>query len=104
VLITPLLAAALAALFVIALLRSRRPRAGGRPRRRGPGAGAAGAVYELLNEDRRRALEIIVEERAEATDPEHRDGNLPDLEYPTGRGKASPRDPSSRATSSRGPL
>jgi hypothetical protein len=78
VLITPLLAAGLAALFVIAFLRSRRARAGGRPRRRGPGAGAAGAVYELLNEDRRRALEIIVEERAEATDPEHKDGNLPD--------------------------
>ena len=58
-----------------------------RPRRRGPGAGAAGAVYELLNEDRRRALEIIVEERAEATDPEHKDGNLPDLEQPTGDGK-----------------
>jgi len=54
---------------------------GGRPRRRGPGAGAAGAVYDLLNEDRRRALELIVEERAEATDPEHKDGNLPELEH-----------------------
>lgn len=57
-----------------------------RTRRRGlPGPGAAGAVYELLNEERRKALEIIVEERAEARDPEDKDGNLPDLQNPTSR-------------------
>jgi len=33
----------------------------------------------MLNEDRRRAIEIIVEEKAAACDPEDRDGNLPDL-------------------------
>jgi hypothetical protein len=38
---------------------------------------AAGAVCELLNEDRRTALEIIVDERAEATDPETAD-DVPD--------------------------
>ena len=44
-------------------------------RRRGSrfGAGAAGTVYELLNEDKRKAIEIIVERRAEARDPETAD-------------------------------
>lgn len=81
--LAPLVALAIVAFVAIVFLRTRR-RPPGRPRsrRRGPGAGAAGAVYELLNEDRRRALEIIVEERAEATDPEHKDGNLPELEAP----------------------
>ena len=41
-----------------------------------------GAVYGLLNEDKRNAIEIIVEEKAEARDPEDADGNLPDLERP----------------------
>jgi hypothetical protein len=48
--------------------------------RRGPGA--TGAIYDMLNEDKRKAIEIIVEERAEARDPEDADGNLPDLEEP----------------------
>ena len=53
-------------------------------RRRGRvGAGAAGSIYVMLNEDKRRAVEIVVEERAGARDPEDRDGNLPDLEDPT---------------------
>jgi hypothetical protein len=39
-------------------------------------------VYDWLNEDKRRAVDIIVEERAGARDPEDRDGNLPDLEHP----------------------
>ena len=52
-------------------------------RRRGhPGPGAIGAVYGLLIQDRREAVELIVEEQAEATDPETVDGNLPDLETP----------------------
>jgi hypothetical protein len=54
-----------------------------RARKRGPrgrvGAGAAGTIYDLLNQDKRNAIEIIVEERAEARDPEDADGNLPDL-------------------------
>ena len=53
-----------------------------RRRRRRIGAAAVGTVYDWLNEDKRRALEIIVEERAEARDPEDRDGNLPQLENP----------------------
>jgi len=43
----------------------------------GVGSAAAGAVYDLLNEDKRNALAIIVEERAAARDPEHADGDLP---------------------------
>lgn len=57
----------------------------GRRRRRRVGAAAAGTLYDMLNEDKRNAVEIIVEERAGARDPEDRDGNLPDLEDPTGR-------------------
>ena len=41
---------------------------------------AAGSIYDLLNEDKRHAVEVVVEERAAARDPEDRDGNLPDLE------------------------
>ena len=53
---------------------------GGRPgRRSGIGTAAVGSVYDMLNEDKRKAVEIIVEERAEARDPEHKDGNLPEL-------------------------
>jgi hypothetical protein len=42
-----------------------------------PGPAASGTVYELLNEDKRNAIEIILEERAEYTDPETKDGVLP---------------------------
>jgi len=43
-----------------------------------------GSMYDLLNEDKRKAVEIIVEQRAAARDPEHKDGNLPDLERQDG--------------------
>jgi len=39
------------------------------------GPGASGAVYDLLNKDKREAIEIIVEERAEARDPEDAEGS-----------------------------
>ena len=51
-------------------------------RRRGIGSAAAGSVYGMLNEEKRNAVEIVVEGRAEARDPEHADGNLPDMEHP----------------------
>jgi len=51
-------------------------------RRGGVGSAAVGAVYDLLNEDKRNAVEIIVEQRAGARDPEDRDGDLPDLSKP----------------------
>jgi hypothetical protein len=54
-----------------------------RPHRGSVGPGAAGAVYGFLNEDKRAAIEIIVEERTAYRDPEDRDGHLPDLEHRT---------------------
>jgi hypothetical protein len=51
-------------------------------RRKRYGPAATGSMHDLLNEDRRRAVELILEEKAEARDPEDRDGNLPDLESP----------------------
>lgn len=50
-----------------------------RHRRVTPGAAAAGMMEELLNNDRRAAIEIIVDEKAAYQDPEDRDGNLPEL-------------------------
>jgi hypothetical protein len=66
--------------FIVVILRTRRRRRS--TGRFAPGAGAMGTVYDLLNQDRRNAIEIIVEEKAEARDPEDADGNLPDLERP----------------------
>jgi len=59
-------------------------RGGNRHGRRpsGPGPAAAGAFYELLDHEKRNAIEIVVEERAGARDPETADGNLPELEDP----------------------
>ena len=48
----------------------------------GVGTAAVGSVYGMLNEERRNAVEIILEERAAARDPEDKDGNLPDLANP----------------------
>ena len=64
-------------LLVLAVRKTR-----GQRRGRGVGTGAAGIVYDLLNEDKRNAVEIIAEHRAEARDPEDRAGNLPDLTNP----------------------
>ena len=66
-------------LMFVLMGRMQRRSARGRWRHR-PGAITAGAIYDLLNEDRRKAIEMVVEGRAEARDPEDRDGNLPDLE------------------------
>ncbi len=68
--------------IVLLLAANRRLR-----RRRGRtrvGSASAGAIYGWLNEDKRQAVEIVVEGRAEARDPENRDGNLPDLANPSG--------------------
>jgi len=43
------------------------------------GPAAVGSVYDMLNKDKREAVEIILEQRAEARDPEDAEGNLPDL-------------------------
>jgi hypothetical protein len=54
-----------------------------RRRKFGAGSAATGAIYDMLIEDKRKAIEIIVEERAEERDPETADGDLPSLESPT---------------------
>lgn len=64
--------------FIVAVAR----RTSRTRRRGGIGTAAVGTVYDMLSEDRRKAVEIIVEERAEARDPEDKDGNLPALEKP----------------------
>jgi hypothetical protein len=73
---------AMAMLLVFAWRRSK-TRARRPPQRIGSiGPGAAGAFYEMLSEDRRKAIEIILEEKTGYHDPEDADGNLPDLEDP----------------------
>ena len=53
-----------------------------RKRRPSIGPAVSGAFYDLLNEDKRRAVQIVIEKGAEARDAEDADGNLPDLERP----------------------
>ena len=53
-------------------------------RRMGTMTGAVGATWDLQTDQKRKALEIIVENRAEARDPERAEGDLPDLETPEG--------------------
>jgi hypothetical protein len=67
-------------LLIIAFRKMRRTRG-----RLGVGSAGAGVTYDMLNEDKRRAIEIIVEEKAEARDPEDKDGDLPQLEDPRRR-------------------
>jgi hypothetical protein len=45
-----------------------------RLRRRKVGIGAVGTVYDMLHEDHRKAIEIVVSEKAGATEPENADG------------------------------
>jgi hypothetical protein len=66
-------------LFVAAVMKARGRRRGHWNR---PGPGTSGTIYDFLNEDKRRAIEIIVEQKAEERDPETADGNLPELESP----------------------
>jgi hypothetical protein len=46
------------------------------------GPGAAGTLEDMFNQDKRNAIEIIAEQKAEERRPEYPDGNLPDLEAP----------------------
>jgi hypothetical protein len=47
-------------------------------RRRHIGSGAAGAVYGMMNEEKRKAIEVVVADKAEARDFEHADDDDPD--------------------------
>jgi hypothetical protein len=66
--------------LVVAVAAMRRKR--GSRRRGGVGSAAAGAMDGLLNQEKRNAIEVIVEQRAAARDPEDKDGHLPDLAKP----------------------
>ena len=81
-LIAPLVVGALwLAAFVLIMRRLRQ--------RRGKiGPAAVGSVYDMLHEDKRKAIELIVEERAEETDPERAMGD----KDPDRRRKASHGD------------
>ena len=66
-------------LFIIVLaVRALGKPGSGRTFSGGPGAGATGTIYDMLNEDKRKAIEIIVEGRAEHRDPETADDIPPD--------------------------
>jgi len=45
-------------------------------RRRHIGSGAAGTIYYMLNEEKRNAIEVIVEDRAAERDEEHADDDV----------------------------
>lgn len=67
-----------------------------RRRRHRPGIGSAavGAVYDLLSQDKRKAVEIIVEGEAEKRRPEYPDDTVPPDDEPrrvepTTRGQTS---------------
>ena len=68
-----IVAGVLLVLLVVVVARLFGNLGSGRTFRGGTGAGATGAVYDLLNEDKRKAIEIILEERAEYRDPETAD-------------------------------
>ncbi len=67
--------AAVVMIFLIIVFASAR-RKRGRQRSLNVGAGTSGAIYDFLNQDKRKAIEIIVEEKAAARDPETADDIL----------------------------
>jgi hypothetical protein len=48
------------------------------------GSASAGTIYDWLNEDKRKAVEVVVEGRAEQRDLEHPDDTIPDDEIAGG--------------------
>ena len=56
-----------------------------RRRRVTVGPGAAPLFEKMMDDQRRAAIEIVLEERAAARDPEDRDGDLPQLAGGAGR-------------------
>ena len=67
-----------ALLLVVMILVSRRARRHGGSLR----GGVVGALYEWQNKDKQRALDLIVEGKAEARRPEYPDDTLKDPERP----------------------
>jgi hypothetical protein len=53
-----------------------------RTKRASPGSALTSSMEMLFDDNRRAAIEVIVEERTGERDPEDKDGNLPDLAGP----------------------
>ena len=70
---TILALAVLVLIIAIAIKTRRRNRGIGRSGFGGVGPGAIGSVYDMLNQDKRNAMELILEERAEERTLEHED-------------------------------
>jgi hypothetical protein len=77
-------AGAFVVLVLIVVLSRRARRHGGAYR-----AGVVGAMYEWQNQDKQKALEVIVEGKAAETRPEYPDGDLPQLESPNRKQRRS---------------
>ena len=56
-----------------------------RTRRRHIGSGAAGMYYDMMSDDKRKAVEIVVTDKAAAHDFEHADDDGPTGEQADGR-------------------
>jgi hypothetical protein len=65
--------AAMIAIFLVIVGVSRYQNRGGRRSSASIGPAAAGTIYDFLNQDKRNAIELIVEEKAAARDPETAD-------------------------------
>jgi hypothetical protein len=65
--------AAVIVIFVVIAGVSAYQNRGGRRSSMSVGPAAAGTIYDLLNQDKRNAIELIVEEKAGARDPETAD-------------------------------
>jgi hypothetical protein len=70
-------------LVALILLTRRARRHGGSLR-----SGVVGAVYEWQNKDKQRALDMIVQGKAEARRPEYPDDTVKDPEAPPGGGRS----------------
>ena len=73
-----LLYAAAPVVFLLLIVLSRRARRHGGTLR----PGVLGAMYELQDRDKQKALDVIVEGKAAERHPEYPDGDLPQLESP----------------------
>jgi hypothetical protein len=71
-----------AMVIVLLILVTRRARRHGGAIR----AGVVGAMYEWQTKDKQRALDVIVQGKAEARRPEYPDGTVPDPESPRDTG------------------
>lgn len=76
--------AGLVVLVLVIVLSRRARRHGGAFR-----GGVVGAMYEMQNQDKQRALDVLVEGKAAQTRPESADGDLPQLEKPGGPRRGS---------------